>query len=51
MGIESSKSRITPRLHAELAGGLMKNDGMIRLGSKILESWTGRPKRRNSVLL
>ena len=48
--MDSVESKITPRLRAESAGVMVTFDGMSKVGSEILESWVGRPMRRNSVL-
>ena len=46
---EKCSNSVSPRLLAELTGVLVKCDGIRKLGSEILESWAGRPMRRNSV--
>jgi len=48
--IERVESKITPRLRADLAGIIVTFEGIRRKGSETLDTWAGRPIRRNSVL-
>ena len=41
---------MTPRLRADEEGVMGGSVGSVSVGLEILESWCGRPIRRNSVL-
>jgi len=50
MIIESVESKITPRLRADWSVVIVTLESIKWEGSEILNSWAGRPIRRNSVL-